>query len=79
METQEKVLEEKLSEFNDEEPEILLAYFRTRAMEVKRDLKRKIKGESFDELVEKELYGRVLPKNDGKKAKLQIDVLPEIG
>ena len=32
---------------------------------------------SFDELAEQELFGRVLPKDDGKKPKISLDVLPE--
>jgi hypothetical protein len=32
---------------------------------------------SFDELAEQELFGRVLPKDNGKKPKLSLDVLPE--
>jgi hypothetical protein len=32
---------------------------------------------SFDELAEQELFGRVLPKDNGKKPKLSLDILPE--
>ncbi len=54
-----------------------MSYFNTRVREIKRDLVKKMGSSSFDELAEKELFGRVLPKHDPTKPKLELDVLPE--
>lgn len=52
----------------------MLSYFNTRVNEIKRNLEKKLGSKSFDELAEKELFGRVLPKNDPSKPKIKLDV-----
>lgn len=61
----------------DEEPEVLISYFNTRVKEIKKNLEKKLGSKSFDELAEKQLFGRVLPKHDPFKPKIDIEVLPE--
>lgn len=53
MESYSKIMQEKASESNEDEPEVIMSYFKTRAEEVKRNLQQKMGSKSFDELAEK--------------------------
>lgn len=54
-----------------------MSYFRTRAHEVKRNLEQKMGSKSFDELAEKELFGRVLKKKDPSQPKINVEYVAE--
>ncbi len=43
METQLKIIEEKVNDMYDDEPETIISYFKTRFGEIKRDLQQKMK------------------------------------
>lgn len=54
-----------------------MSYFKTRAHEIKRDLELKMNSKTFDELAEKELFGRVLKKRDPNTPKIDVEYVEE--